>query len=305
MRRAAAFLFVLASSVACVDTNITEPGPAAGGVIFFASDRADNNFEIYSVGGNGAQLRRLTRDDANDRGPVASPDGSLVAWQREIASASGSVESVEIWVMNADGTNPRAVVSNGSFNGTPSWMPDGTALVYATFVSGNWEIFRSPIDGAGPDVNLTENAYADQHPRVSPDGSRIAFHTNRNLNFEIYSMAADGSDPVNLSASSADDRFPAWSPDGSTIVWSRFLDNFDIWRMDADGGNQEVLVNSAFEDTAPSVSPDGQRVVFQTDRVGSPRFALFTIAMAGGQAQPVLDVSSGVSASDLDPYWSR
>lgn len=304
MRRAFV-LVLLPVALACVDTNITEPGPAAGGVIFFASDREDNNFEIYSVGGNGAQLRRLTNDDANDRGPVASPDGRLVAWQREIASPSGSVESVEIWVMNADGTNPRAAVSNGSFNGTPSWMPDGTALVYASFVAGNWEIFRSPVDGGGPDVNLTGNAYADQHPRVSPDGSRITFHSNRDLNFEIYSMAADGGDPVNLSMSSADDRFPSWSPDGSTIVWSRFVDNFDIWRMDADGGNKDLLVGSAFEDTAPSVSPDGQQLVFQTDRIGSPRFALFIMSMAGGEARPVLDVSSAVAASDLDPYWSR
>lgn len=303
MRRASFAALMLALG-GCVDTNITEPGPAAGGVIFFASDREGNNFEIYSVGGNGAQLRRLTDDPANDRAPVASPDGQLVAWEREIASPSGGVESVEIWVMNADGTNPRAVVSNGSFNGTPSWMPDGSALVYASFAAGNWEIFRSPVAGGGPDVNLTDNAYADQHPRVSPDGTRIAFHTNRDLNFEIYSMAADGSGPVNLSREGADDRFPAWSPNGSTIVWSRFLDNFDIWRMNADGSGQAVLVGSAFEDTSPSVSPDGQRVVFQTDRIGSPRFALFVIPMAGGDAAPVLDISESVGASDLDPYWS-
>lgn len=300
--RAALTGALLAGAAGCVDTNITEPGPGTGGVIYFASNREGNNFEIYRIAGDGAALRRLTNDPANDRGPVASPDGSRIAWVREIANPDGSVSRVDIWIADADGSNARAVVSNGTFNDAPSWMPDGTALVYATFATGNWEIFRVGLDGSGP-VNLTNDPYADQHPRVSPDGRTILFHTNRDLNFEIYAINANGSNPRNLTGRAGDDRFAAWSPDGTMIVWSRFIDSFDLYAMNATGGDQRPIVASPFLDLQPTVSPDGRRVVFQTDRIGSPRFTLYVVSLDGGEPTPVIDASG--TASDLDPYWTR
>ena len=231
VRRFGAALLVVAA--ACTDTNLTGPSAGSGGTIVFASDRDGSSFEIWRVGGDGRGLRRLTNDaDHNDLAPVLSRDGRRIAWEREITAPGQGVVAVEIWVMNADGSDAHVVVANGSENRSPSWDASDAGLVYASYVGGDFDIWRVPLDAqarpSGAAVNLTHSPYADQWPRVSPDGSRIVFQTNRDLDFEIYVMNADGSVPMNLSNSGADDRFPTWAPDGSAIVWSRYDASFDL-----------------------------------------------------------------------------
>lgn len=285
---------------ACADTNIMEPGEGTGGRIVFASNREDGMFQLYEIGADGGGLRRLTSPgSSNDLAPVMSPGGEWIAWQREIARAGGSIDAMEIWVMRADGSDARPLVQNGSFNETPSWLADGSGVVYASRVTGNWEIFRADLDGSAP-VNLSNHPLADQYPRVSPDGSRVAFHTNRDVNFEIYTMRADGSEQRNASRDPGEDRFANWTPDGR-IVWSRFLTSFDLFLMDGDGSNQRPLVSSTFEETHASVSPDGRWVVYQTDRV--PPFTLFVVPIAGSEPRRLLPEGAG-SATDIAPMWS-
>ncbi len=66
-------------------------------------------------------------------------------------------------------------------------------------------------DGSGV-TRLTNNADADRHPAWSPDGAKIAFHSDRDDNYEIYVMNADGSDQTRLTNDAAHAYEPAWSP---------------------------------------------------------------------------------------------
>lgn len=301
MTRASATLLLAAGFAlgGCTDTNITGPAPAAGGVVVFASDRRDHNFEIYRIAGNGADARRLTTDLQHaDLAPVLSHDGSKVAWEREIADNSG-IQEVELWVMNADGSNPHVVVHNGAENRSPSWGAGDASLYYASFVTGNWEIFRLDL-ASGNTVNLTNDPYADQHPRVSPDGRLVVFHTNRDVQFEIYVMNADGSNPHNVSNDPEDDRYPSWSPDGSSIVWSRYIDSFDIYTMKADGTGQHAVATTPYQELEASYSPDGASLVYQTNRY--PPAGLEVISVSGGDAHPLV-MSGAAPGSDVSPAW--
>jgi len=298
-------LVVLCTS-GCVDSYIAAPAASsedASGYIYFASNREAQNFELYRMPASGGAPVRLTFDAVdNDYEPVPSRDGRLVAWVREVAEAGQGVRSTEIWVMNADGSDPHVLVRNGASNASPSWLIGDTALVFASDVGGDWDIYRIGLAGGTP-ANLTHDPYADQGPRVSPDGRRIAFQSNRTLDFEIYTMAVDGSDVRNVSNSSADDRFPAWSSDGRQIFWTRYVDNFNLWRMNADGTNQQPVLVSPFSDMAPSVSPDGNAVVFTSDRVRPS--TIFLLPLAGGVPRQLTNVSGWASGSDQDPFWSR
>lgn len=302
MVRVASAAALLAGVGACRDSNITPPPPpdASAGVIVFASDRADNNSEIYLATSDGRSVRRLTRSrDANDRAPALSPDGRMIAWERELGGG-GDVSAVEIWTMKADGTDPRAVVQNGSFNRSPSWSPDGS-IVYTSRVSGSDQIWRVMPGGAAP-VRLTTGGAADQFPRVSPDGSRILFQSNRGLDFDVYVMNADGSGVRNLTSRAGDDRFPAWTPDGQRLLWTRFDDatlSFDLWSMPAAGGEPAVVVATGFNELVPSVSPDGTQVVFQSDR--TPPARLYVAPIGGGEARPLTTASH--TGSDQAPWW--
>lgn len=304
----AAATLLIAAVGACRDSNITPPrgGESEDGVIVFSSNRADNNFEIYRVGADGLGLRRLTTSrDAGDRAPVLSPDGRMVAWEREVATAGGDITAVEIWTMTVDGDDARAVVQNGSFNQAPSWGPQGE-IVFQSRITGSDQIFRLG-PGATEPVRLTTGGAADQYPRLSPNGERIIFQSNRDLNFDIYVMNADGSGVQNLTSLAGDDRFPAWAPDGETIVWTRFDEttlSFDLYAMTASGGDGRPVVATPFNELAPSISPDGESVVYQTDR--APPFGLYVAPLSGATAgRPLRAADATGGNSSLTPWWGR
>jgi TolB protein len=304
LRRHSVTAVMLVAAAACTETNITNPKvqPITGSSVLFASNRFDNNFEIYRVAATGGDPQRLTVDRVNnDLAPVASYDGKRVAWEKEILAPDGSVTSVEIWVMNIDGTDQHVVVRNGSENRSPSWTAADAGLVYESRAPGNADIFRVPLSG-GASVNLTNNPFADQFPRVSPDGTRIIFQSNRNFNFDIYSMNADGTGLRNLTANPGDDRFASWTPSGTQIVWSRFVDSFDLFVMNADGSGQHAVISSPFEETNPSVSPDGTSIVYQTNRF--PRSSLDVVSIDGSNARPLTGNSTRASVSDVAPWWT-
>lgn len=82
---------------------------------------------------------------------------------------------------------------------------------------------------------------------------KIAFYSNRDGNYEIYAMSADGSSQVRLTNNAATDSDPVWSPDGTKIsFYSDRAANYEIYVMDADGTSQTRLTNNAASDFTPS-----------------------------------------------------
>jgi Tol biopolymer transport system component len=99
---------------------------------------------------------------------------------------------------------------------------------------------------------------------------KIAFQSNRDGNFEIYSMNADGSDQTRLTTNAAEDVNAAWSPDGTKIAFQSNRDgNAEIYVMSADGMNQTRLTTNSAEDLNPAWSPDGTKLAFQSNRDGN------------------------------------
>ena len=101
----------------------------------------------------------------------------------------------------------------------PSFSPDGRSVVYASNASGDWDIYLQRVGGRNA-INLTEDSDADDDsPVLSPDGHRIAFHSTRNGVAGIFLMGATGESVRRLTED--DGSNPAWSPDGSRIVYGK------------------------------------------------------------------------------------
>jgi Tol biopolymer transport system component len=148
------------------------------------------------------------------------------------------------------------------------------------FVSSG-EIYTMMPDGT--DIKqLTSNAAADGQPAWSPDGTQIAFTSNRDAiragEIQIYKMDADGTNQIRLTTDSPlyDRRVrPAWSPNGDQIAFSTDGSDgtLDVFVMDPNGNNVRDLTEDSEvfgfgADSAPAWSPDGTQIAYSSDRDG-------------------------------------
>lgn len=120
---------------------------------------------------------------------------------------------------------------------SPKWSPDGQQFVYSSCLGSDCGIILSNIDGSAP-VNLT-NHPSDTNPEFSPDGSSVAFMSERAGNWEIYKVDLESGDVTALTSDSASDGLPTWSTDGSKIAFVSNRDGeWSIFTMDLDGTNK-------------------------------------------------------------------
>jgi len=213
---------------------------------------------IYIMDANGGNRTKvIDLDMSEEKSPSWSPDGNSIVF----AGASGSVLS-----MDTDGSNLTPVVTGMSIywiSDCPSYSPGGSQIMFAAArEQGWWKIYLVDMDGSN-ETCLTPPGVDDEEPAWSPDGTRIAFVSNRDGHSGIYVMNADGSDPVRLTDGRGAHDSPTWSPDGSRIA---FVSNRDgktyIYIMDADGGNVTRLTDNDLFEMSPEWSPDGKKIVF-------------------------------------------
>jgi TolB protein len=166
------------------------------GRIVFTSVR-DGDMEIYSMNGDGSDVRRLTNRPGPDGGPWFSPDGSQIVFRgHPISDATELADyrslltqqlwrptTLEIYLMNRDGSNLRQVTHLGGANFAPAWTPDGKRIIFASNTRDprgrNFDIFLVNLDGSGLE-QVTFNDTFDGFPMFSPDGRKLAFSSNRN-----------------------------------------------------------------------------------------------------------------------------
>jgi Tol biopolymer transport system component len=238
--------------------------------------------------GVGDNLKMLS---SNGRLISFSPDGSKILFQ--VSSDSGVSE---IYLMDAadidnDGSGDNLVrlttTDTAGFDyqeiDEPSFSPDGSKILFTWFRPGiGFDIFvmdavDSDNDGYGDNLtNLTENNnmnLINEYFQVwSPDGSKIAFSGNdlTGISHNIYIMAADGSNIIQLFEHPDSSVVPVFSPDSSKIT---FTADEEIYLMDAadsnndgTGDNFKRLTNNSFNDINPSFSADGKKIIFTSQR---------------------------------------
>ena len=193
----------------------------------------------------------------------------------KIAFASNRDGSLQIYVMNADGTGQTRLTSNGSNNDSPRWSPNGTKILFQSDRdnpgSGSFDIYLMNADGSGQ-TRLTTDANDDSAAVWSPDGTKIAFQSLRNGSwYQVYSMNADGSNQLNLTNTSFSESQPSWSPDGTKIAFASERDRpgfKSVHVMNSNGSNQHRVTFSSgeIEDTQPAWSRDGSKIAFVSTR---------------------------------------
>ena len=169
-------------------------------------------------------------------------------------------------------------------------------IVFTSRRDGNNEIYVMDADG-GNQENLTNHPAHDSDPDWSPDGTKIAFASDRNGDrTQIYVMDADGKNVIRLTAEREWKGDPDWSPDGRRIAFS--VDHIAV--MDADGNNREKLEDQAWE---PSWSPDGKQIAFVSGRDGLGE--IYVIGVGGQGRKRVTQDLVAKSSPSFSPDGRR
>lgn len=195
----------------------------------------------------------------------------------------------EIYISDYDGANQRRVTTSRNLNITPSWSPDAQAIAYTSYVSGfpdiniSWiykGLLTRPARGNEADHNFL--------PVFSPDGSRIAFSSNRDGNNEIYVMNVDGSGVRRLTNHRAIDTTPTWSPSGTHVAFvSERSGSPNIWRVDALGLEQPAKLTNESHVDRPTWSPPPLNEIAYTSRTGGAGFDIKVLDVATGTVRAI------------------
>ncbi len=208
----------------------------------------------------------------SNRVEVASPSLGRrgVSGKQVIVFTSHRDTDAEVYIMHPDGSAQSNVTSfSGANDNQAAISPDGSRIVFVTVRHGigNAEIYTSDLDGSDLD-RLTTNGDMDVWPTWSPDGSQIAFISNRDGDNDLFVMNVDGLNQTNISNTTAHEWSPDWSPDGTQIVFSsnRSPGDLQIYLTTPDGMRGTRLTNTFPDNWSPRWSPDGSEILFVSSR---------------------------------------
>jgi Tol biopolymer transport system component len=203
---------------------------------------------------------RLTNNVASDGQPDWSPDGKRIAFQRKRGTQP------EIFVMNADGREPRAP---GVFGARASWAPDSSELAFQCYDGKVEQICAVRADGSDFHT-LTHLSDFSGDPNWSPDGKSIIFTHRDEGHLAIWRMDAGGGNARGIYGGAGDNAVAVWSPDGARIAFTNNRSGkAQIYVVDADGTNFRMVNTGPGRAAKPAWSPDGTRIVFESDRDGN------------------------------------
>ncbi len=221
--------------------------------------------EIAVIDMDGGRTSVVTKMGADSLLPAFSPSGA------EIAFTSYLRGNPDLWIVSAGGGRARRVSKEPGLNTGATWSRSG-ALALTMSYEGNSEIYRiDPTDGR-IEARLTNNPAIDSSPCFSPDGSQIAFVSNRQGSPQIFIMSANGGGAKRVTFQGKYNQTPRWNPraDKPQIAFTGRDERgvFDLFLLDVRSGKVDRLTQGHGSNLDPTWSPDGRLLAYVSSRGG-------------------------------------
>jgi len=215
----------------------------------------------------------------------------------QIAFSSDRSGNKEIYLMDADGRDPRPVSNHRSISLGPVWRAAGDLLAYVSFFGGNPGVYLAELASGHKRPLVTDGTF-NSSPGFSPDGKQVVFARSLSGNVEIFLADANGGNLRRLTHSAGIDTNPAWSPDGQSIAFTSSRGGGpQIYVMDTDGTNvRRVTFRGDYNDGA-AWHPRQPSLVYST-RQGN-RFNLATVDLVSLETR---DLTTGEGSKESPSY---
>ena len=266
--------------------SFAEPSLAPDGRrIVFTRASIDGQASLWLLDLDGSEPRPLLAEKANAMEPLFSPGGEAVIFVSDRAGSEGNV-----WTIDLASRRIAPVTLSPTLVGSPVVARDGRLAVATS--SHQTDLYLDAVDGSSQ-RRLTFHTHDNFGPRLSPDGRKIAYMSNRTGDPEIWLLDVESGEERRLTDNPARDMSPTWAPDGRSILFSSDRDPaHPLWTLEIDGGRIEPVGKgvAALDKLRPvwgQWAPDGSRlglVVADDSRNGS----LWTLARDGKLSGPFL-----------------
>ncbi|MBS1812018.1 MAG: PD40 domain-containing protein [Acidobacteria bacterium] len=232
----------------------------------YSSLMLSNNLGSVSISpesGKSISSPALLTQDTNRRktSPVFSLDGKQIVYSQWRAGAGG-----ELWIMNADGANPRQLTAG--LAGLPNWMPDGKSIAVIAREAEMLKMWEIDVQ-TGKQRVMANQTFPIALGRVSPNGKSFAFNANTNGAVNIATLPIEGGPARQITFSRDLMGFPCWSPDGQWLAFQvKRGGSTDVAVIPSEGGTPEYLTNNEGQSWPGGWAADQDRIAFAGQRNG-------------------------------------
>jgi len=311
----AAFAALAVGLVAGAGAAGTSAQPG-GNLVFAGIDPNDGMSDIFVQSTSGPAAVNITDSEGSrkDLSPAFSPNGSKIAFVRAVA------QSASIMVVNPDGSglvNVTPVKFRGAVNTDPRWSANGTRIVFASNIDGNYDLYWIDVLSGSAQLSsahrltYTQAPVQNRDPSWSPTGKYVVFSRTGHAvsvsnSADLFQVQVDSLQAARLTRTtgSRGDVAPVYAPNGLSITFqSDRSGNQDVYMLDLTGTKTVTnLTNNPARDAEPAFAPDGTAVVFVSTRKGATElFAQNLIGLTPGFPQAVQLTFDGLSKSH--PGW--
>lgn len=286
-------------------------GPFMSKIVATREKSAGGSKEVVTMNWDGSDIDQVSHHNSVALSANWSPDGKKIAYSvfsKLINKDGGSTSNVSLYVY--DLTNNKRVLTSyrPGVNSGATFSPDGKSIYLGMSLgSGAADIYRINLNGEIV-TRLTKGPAGaiNVEPSLNPDGSKIAFSSERGGRPMIYSMSSDGGNIKRLTFNGVYNSSPSWSPDGKKIAFAgQDDDHFDVFVMDADGSNISRVTSAKksngrwAHNEDPSFSPDSRYLVYTSNRSGKNQIYISTVD--GTEERRVTNDSHNY----YKPKWSK